>query len=537
MHNVVKICRKAIAFLDKRADSDAAEAFDDTLGEIMRCLRVLSMIGDPYCMLWHHVVDAFDGDAGKRTKAAKSTLIYRVHFALKSNSGWWELHAEHVARFEATRCSSTSKSLRAKTFRTHWRRRSSCNRLCRACQCSWPSAKRRSTDFKLKFEEEFKKRVRNFLTAKNDFSEHCLASAMVTWRSILESVVQISPSMTTVCSDYLKKLAVWESELCKQRAMDNFDKLRQVTTEDSTICEAKLSELHLAIRQLLEGAKGTPEQLQQLQSLSALAVDAIVKRCTSGEMAEPVLELLRSVHSAPFFPKDEVARKKVAQLDVWKRLSDAIREKESSGPDLHQRVAAPTSEAKVMEILALAKTFTQDSCLFKRGTPGKRFESDTKSISHQMIKQASSCLKEAVESILFEVDGVGDGKAWSEQIPQDKTDNLEKVMSIAQKTLLTLDGQLFSHKLEQFNVANDRMQRVRELFDLRREDTEPCDLIDRALVTKYTSLMVHHYHEDKKEPNPAKPRRAVRKYRALLQSLAGHMEVEFRSGNFLGTVC
>ena len=99
MHNVVKICRKAIAFLDMRADSGAAETFDDTLGEIMRCLRVLTMIGDPYCMLWSHVVDAFDGHAAK---AAKSTLIYRVHFALKSNSAWWELHAEHVARFEAT---------------------------------------------------------------------------------------------------------------------------------------------------------------------------------------------------------------------------------------------------------------------------------------------------------------------------------------------------------------------------------------------------------------------------------------------------
>ena len=83
---------------------------------------------------------------------------------------------------------------------------------------------------------------------------------MVTWKSILESVVRISPSMTTVCSGYLKKLAVWESELCKQRAMDNFDKLREGTTVDSFICEAELSELHLAIRQLLEGAKGTLEQ-------------------------------------------------------------------------------------------------------------------------------------------------------------------------------------------------------------------------------------------------------------------------------------
>ena len=70
-----------------------------------------------------------------------------------------------------------------------------------------------------------------------------------------------------------------------------------------------------------------------------------------------------------------------------------------------------------MEILALAKTFTQDLSLFERGTPikcfRKRFESDTKSISHDMIKQARSCLKEVLESIRFEVDGVGDGKAWS----------------------------------------------------------------------------------------------------------------------------
>ena len=125
-----------------------------------------------------------------------------------------------------------------------------------------------------------------------------------------------------------------------------------------------------------------------------------------------------------------------------------------------------------MEILALAKTFTQDPSFFERGTPIKcfrnRFESDAKSISQKMIKQASSRLKEAIESIRSEVAGARDGKAWGEQIPHDKTDNLEKVMSIAQKTLLTLDGQLFSHKLEQLSVSNERMQRVHELFDLKR---------------------------------------------------------------------
>ena len=103
------------------------------------------------------------------------------------------------------------------------------------------------------FLAECKKKVYGDFQLK--FEEHCLASATVTWRSILESVVQILPSMMTLCSDYLKKLAVRESELCKQRATGNFDKLREVTTVDS-FCEATLSELHLAIRHLLAGATG-----------------------------------------------------------------------------------------------------------------------------------------------------------------------------------------------------------------------------------------------------------------------------------------
>ena len=96
-------------------------------------------------------------------------------------------------------------------------------------------------------------------------------------------------------------------------------------------------------------------------------------------------------------------------------LGEATREFESLGPDLPKRAAAlAAAESKVMDFPALTKTSTQDPSLFERS----------------------------------EEDGVGDGEAWSEQIPHDKEHNLEKVMSIVQKTLLTLDGQLFSHKIE-----------------------------------------------------------------------------------------
>ena len=68
----------------------------------------------------------------------------------------------------------------------------------------------------------------------------------------------------------------------------------------------------------------------------------------------------------------------MAKLQVWKRLSDAICEFESLGPDLFLRVAAPTAEAKVMEILALAKTFTQDPSLFERGPPDQMLQENVR---------------------------------------------------------------------------------------------------------------------------------------------------------------
>ena len=103
--------------------------------------------------------------------------------------------------------------------------------------------------------------------------------------------------------------------------MENFDRLREVATVESFICEARVSEFHLA--------------------LTVLATDVTVKRSTSGEMAEPALDLFLSVHGAHYFSKDDAGRKKVAQLEVWKRLSDAMREIKSLGPDLPKRAAAP----------------------------------------------------------------------------------------------------------------------------------------------------------------------------------------------------
>ena len=74
MHNVAKICRKAIDILNKHADSGGAEAFEDTLGEITRCLRVLTMIGGPLCLLRATGGRfSFDGHAATRTTAAKAT--------------------------------------------------------------------------------------------------------------------------------------------------------------------------------------------------------------------------------------------------------------------------------------------------------------------------------------------------------------------------------------------------------------------------------------------------------------------------------
>ena len=289
------------------------------------------MIGDPCCMLWSQVVDAFDGRAAKRAKAAKSTLIYRVHFTLKSNSAWWELHAKHVARFEATVTHAAQiqqyiENFEGKDFQDAVEEALFLQQVVKSMPAFLASARRS------KFEEEFEKRVRNLFAAKLDFSDHCLASATFS-EVYLESVVRILPSMMTfVLPDYLKKLAVWESELCKQRAMDNFDKLREVTTVESFICEAKLSELHLA---------------------------------PSSNAAQ-----------AAKWPSPQRTTWPGKRLRNW-RYGNASATPHASlrclGPDFPKRAAATVAEAKV-EFFALAKTSTQDPSFFGAGHPDQMLQ-------------------------------------------------------------------------------------------------------------------------------------------------------------------
>ena len=172
------------------------------------------MNGDPCCMLWPQAVDTFDGHAAKRTKAAKSAVIYQVHFSVKSNSAWWELHTEHVDRFEATvthaaQIQQPIENFEGKDFQDAVEEALFLQQVVKSMPTFVAECKKKVYgNFQLKFEEEFKKRVHNFFPAKHDFSDHCLASASITWRSILETVAQILPSTMTLCSDYLKNLAV-----------------------------------------------------------------------------------------------------------------------------------------------------------------------------------------------------------------------------------------------------------------------------------------------------------------------------------------
>ena len=536
--NVVRICGKAMAFLEEHADGDGAEVFDDALSELLTCLRVLKMLGDPYCVAYPKAVEAFDSQAAKKDRATKASQLYALHFALKSDSCWWGLHAEHIARFEAT-------AKHIPEMAQHSRNLCGIGSLDPAGQALLLQQVLKDmpmflagckdqvyTDFKQKVEEHFTQCVGNFFAKEPDFKTADLAKALAAWRAALEKARVVVPSIALVCSDGLQRLTAWESCLCKLRALDDFDKLRQSTTKESFATEDSANTIHMAVRRMLESATGEPEQVEQLQSLSQLAVESLLDHCENGEKAEPLLEFLRTVHGAPFYPKDDKARDVVVRLEAWKPLMDAKSAFDGLGPDLPTRAAAPAAEAKVIELLSLAKTFTHDPGLFVAGSKPTCFkdeiENEIKSIRDEMIKQAHSHIDKADANIRSEIDGSADGKAWFAQIPHGKEDDLDTVMAIAQKTLLAFDGKLFDHKLDQLKVANGRLQRVHELFDTSRDDHDIDELILRGQLTKYTSLMAHQYYQDKKNPNPSKLRRAIKKYRTALQAFADRVQPAIR---------
>ena len=186
MHNVMKICRKATAFLDKLFDSVGAEAFHGTVGEIMRCLRVLTMIGGPYCMLWPQVVDAFDGHVASKEDQGGQVcgdlpgalcLDVKLRLVGAARRACCLVRGDRHAR-------SPDSAVRRKLRGQRLSGRTGGGALpatgCEEHASVLGRVQEEGLRRQLKFEEEFKKRVRNLFAAKNDFSEHCLASAMVT---------------------------------------------------------------------------------------------------------------------------------------------------------------------------------------------------------------------------------------------------------------------------------------------------------------------------------------------------------------------
>ena len=82
-----------------------------------------------------------------------------------------------------------------------------------------------------------------------------------------------------------------------------------------------------------------------------------------------------------------MARKQVAQLEVWKRLSDAIRELEALRTRLTPEGSrTPTAEAKVIRDPRLGQDLhARRTAAVERGTPIKCF---TTGLREEMIKQA-----------------------------------------------------------------------------------------------------------------------------------------------------
>ena len=91
----------------------------------------------------------------------------------------------------------------------------------------------------------------------------------------LESVQQILSSMVTLCSDDLKKLAVFVSTSIRSPPVDSF------------ICEAKLFELHLArMRRLRESATGTLGKFSSWQRCPPLLSTPLSNAGTCNDLAE-----------------------------------------------------------------------------------------------------------------------------------------------------------------------------------------------------------------------------------------------------------
>ena len=142
------------------------------------------------------MVDAFDGHAAKRTKAAKSTLIYGAlcfEFKLRLVGAARRACCQVRGDCDAAQIQQYIENFEGKDFQDAVEEALFLQQVVKNMPAFLAECQKKVYgDFQLKFEEEFKKRVRNFLAAKHDFSDHCLASAMVTRRSTWRALRRLS---------------------------------------------------------------------------------------------------------------------------------------------------------------------------------------------------------------------------------------------------------------------------------------------------------------------------------------------------------
>lgn len=130
--------------------------------------------------------------------------------------------------------------------------------------------------------------------------------------------------------------------------------------------------------------------------------------------------------------------------------------------------------------------------------------------------------RDAVETAVKALDatkgGLPDGSLWSDGLPTAEADiTEEKLLELAEQTLLKMDGAKFS---DDISVLERAWQSYMEWSEVMDQAVDPAlqDCSDTRLqeckATKYTALMVHHR---KKDTNSIALRRNIRRFREALQ--------------------
>lgn len=519
--------------MDQEVDCEASEAFDEAISELVACSNALKAIADPMHIAHHKYVDAFDEMGNKKNRAMREKAIYNVYLVVKGSEVWSEMKEE----FDNTKVGMLDHYEDAQA----WMRKLEANaEMSLEDMCALFKdmhkflAKLRpvATDRLQELAGKALHALMDRLRMKAEGSQEAqLVASMRSAKELLENAMECVPQSRATLEEHKLALIVLEQQVRDRAAFNGLEELVKDFATDDWGDEEKRAAAAITINLAADvGCVGSGDGVGEgLLALAARGAQYLATKCPDMANAEAVAEVLECIVDSETFPLDSKQNYDtlVKRIQAWSRLKASFAALMALGGSTEEVCANTTCDTVLRSFLADMQTAGFNNQNVALGLPTalskdmETMRAGLDDIRRCRLRLLDQELEKVAEIIRPDAKGGGDGKPWTDRVPEGDRNKPEKLLEHCGKILGQMDGSIFAKTLDDLTQLDQQRTAAYEMFGTEVPEAARNaikELLADCMVTKATALMMHAKEEHTNTPNNGKLRRSLKRYKLVVDN-------------------